>query len=266
MRALSLAFFSICVLGFACANSKTSASKQHHDITFNFGNDGYNSRYSSSSRPQIRGCEKYYWGSWSSGCEICSRGYYQTKGFLNSYSCDQCALGCDTCSNNRECQVCSAGHFMVSPGACGNCLNGCGTCIEGHKCLRCKVGYFLKEDQTCELCTSGCDVCSNMLTCDTCSNAFFKNVEQKCSACHRGCERCQNEAQCSQCNPDFNLVEQKCVEKSWLAKNWIHLVLWPVVALLICICCCADCIKHTSSTTRTGNQITTPLNPVAPAN
>jgi len=183
MKIAHIFITTLAVLLVTCKKTADHASlDQNHDITFNFGdNNGYNTRY--SSRPKIRGCEKYYWASWNSGCEVCVRGYYQVKGFLNNYSCDQCASGCDTCLSSRECQACSSGFFMVSPGACGNCLNGCGTCIEGNKCLRCKTGYFLKEDKTCELCTSGCDVCSNMLTCETCSGAYFKNTENKCSSC-----------------------------------------------------------------------------------
>lgn len=130
---------------------------------------------------------------------------------------------------------------MNGNGTCGMCLTGCSTCVEANKCLKCSGKYFLQPDSSCHKCVDGCEICPNSQVCDTCTSGYFKNAQITCTACPGGCEKCTNHTSCQQCKWDFNLKDGLCYEKSWLAKYWVHLLVWPLVVGLCALCCCAVC-------------------------
>lgn len=236
------------ILGLASAQSLSGGTSTSNGGSF-WGGSSWGSTssysgssYTSSSNRNIRGCETYHWtGGWDTGCQTCSRGYYRVSGLFSHHTCEQCPTGCDSCSSNNQCQVCASGYFMSGNGTCGKCLTGCGTCVQANQCLKCSGKYFLQPDSTCHMCTAGCEICPNKDICDSCSLGFYRTTDLKCAACSGGCSKCTGNASCQECQWDYNLKDGLCFEKSWLAKYWVHLLIWPLVLGCCVLCCFAIC-------------------------
>ena len=143
--------------------------------------------------------------------------------------CEDCGLGCATCTNSTTCTTCDSG-FNNSSGTC--------TCPSGQvpvessandSCQACRSDQFI-NGEACADCGANCLTCGNAFnTCDSCAATFEVSNGQcvcptgtvesngaciscpsgtflngtSCSACDSKCATCDNSTTCLTCGQNY---------------------------------------------------------------
>ena len=145
-------------------------------------------------------------------CQTCKKSFYNIN-----YQCEECARGCDVCTNSTNCEECKEGFFKNLEGTCTTCPENCKKRKEDNcECEICEDNYFMNETQQCEKCYEQCKTCENKGdNCLSCNNHYFYVGNNKCEECSIQCKACVGNADnCTGCSDNFfmndNLECEQC--------------------------------------------------------
>ena len=140
---------------------------------------------------RIFGCDTAFCSG--SSCIKCQDGFY-----LSGTVCNQCPLGCTSCTGPSMCTACPRGKYGTT---CDHtCRYSCLDCVSGSQCTECIPGRY---GDYCQLnCPLGCldMVCDKTIgVClKGCRHGYYLSGED-CTQCPDQCTRCTDSNQCTLC-------------------------------------------------------------------
>jgi len=126
---------------------------------------------------------------------LCPQGFYAaitSNSTSNSYSCQNCSIGCSSCngSSQYQCSGCSPGYYLLSNNLCVS---------------QCPVGTYPNNlTMTCSLCPYLCVTCTSFSICTSCINNYTLSSTNQCNSNSSNCSisnclSCANSSICLQC-------------------------------------------------------------------